>query len=41
MTFGLQPIHLVVVAFVALIIFGPRRLPRLPYNRGSCQFMIL
>jgi sec-independent protein translocase protein TatA len=29
MPFGLQPIHLVVVAFVALIIFGPRRLPQL------------
>ncbi|MGA2547639.1 MAG: twin-arginine translocase TatA/TatE family subunit [Rectinemataceae bacterium] len=29
MPFGLQPIHLLVVAFVALIIFGPRRLPQL------------
>jgi sec-independent protein translocase protein TatA len=29
MPFGLQPIHLLVVAVVALVIFGPRRLPQL------------
>lgn len=27
MPFGIQPIHIVVVVIVALIIFGPRRLP--------------
>jgi sec-independent protein translocase protein TatA len=27
MPFGIQPIHIVVVVVVALIIFGPRRLP--------------
>jgi sec-independent protein translocase protein TatA len=29
MPFGLQPIHLVVIVVVALVIFGPRRLPQL------------
>ena len=29
MPFGLQPIHLVVIVVVALLIFGPRRLPQL------------
>ena len=29
MPFGLQPIHLVVVVLVALVIFGPKRLPQL------------
>ena len=29
MPFGLQPIHLLVIALVALVIFGPRRLPQL------------
>ena len=29
MPFGLQPIHLLVVGVVALVIFGPRRLPQL------------
>jgi sec-independent protein translocase protein TatA len=29
MPFGLQPIHLLVVGIVALVIFGPRRLPQL------------
>ena len=29
MPFGLQPIHLVVVVIVALVIFGPKRLPQL------------
>jgi sec-independent protein translocase protein TatA len=27
MPFGIQPIHLLVIAAVALVIFGPRRLP--------------
>jgi TatA/E family protein of Tat protein translocase len=26
---GLQPVHLLVIALVALVIFGPRRLPQL------------
>jgi len=29
MPFGLQPIHLVVIVIVALLVFGPRQLPRL------------
>ena len=29
MPFGLQPIHLVVIVIVALLIFGPRRLPQI------------
>lgn len=29
MPFGLQPIHLVVIVLVALVVFGPRRLPQL------------
>jgi sec-independent protein translocase protein TatA len=29
MPFGLQPIHLAVVIIVALVIFGPKRLPQL------------
>ena len=29
MPFGLQPIHLVVIVIVALLVFGPRRLPQL------------
>ena len=29
MPFGLQPIHLVVIILVALVIFGPKRLPQL------------
>ena len=28
MPFGIQPIHLIVVGIVALVIFGPRRLPQ-------------
>ena len=27
MPFGLQPLHLLVIAVVALLIFGPKRLP--------------
>lgn len=29
MPFGLQPIHLIIVAVVALLIFGPRKLPEI------------
>jgi sec-independent protein translocase protein TatA len=29
MPFGLQPIHLVVIVVVALLVFGPKRLPQL------------
>lgn len=29
MPFGLQPIHLVVIVIVALVIFGPKRLPQI------------
>ena len=29
MPFGLQPFHLVVIVIVALVIFGPKRLPQL------------
>ena len=29
MPFGLQPIHLAVIVLVALVIFGPKRLPQL------------
>ena len=29
MPFGLQPIHLVVIVLVALVVFGPKRLPQL------------
>jgi TatA/E family protein of Tat protein translocase len=29
MPFGLQPVHLVVIVLVALVVFGPKRLPQL------------
>jgi len=35
MIFGLQPIHLIVIAIVALIIFGPTRLPELGRGIGK------
>jgi len=35
MPFGIQPWHLVVVAIVALVIFGPARLPQLGPSIGS------
>jgi sec-independent protein translocase protein TatA len=33
--FGLQPIHLLFVAVVALVIFGPKRLPKLGHWLGK------
>jgi sec-independent protein translocase protein TatA len=35
MPFGIQPIHLIIVAIVALIIFGPSRLPELGRSLGK------
>ncbi len=35
MPFGLQPIHLVIVAIVALLIFGPSRLPEIGRGVGK------
>jgi sec-independent protein translocase protein TatA len=35
MPFGLQPIHLVVVAIVALLIFGPKQLPEIGRGVGK------
>lgn len=34
MPFGIQPIHLLVIALVALIIFGPSRLPEIGRGLG-------
>jgi TatA/E family protein of Tat protein translocase len=34
MPFGLQPLHLVVIAVVALILFGPSRLPEIGRSLG-------
>jgi TatA/E family protein of Tat protein translocase len=33
--FGLQPLHLIVIAVVALIIFGPSRLPEIGRSLGK------
>ncbi len=35
MPFGIQPIHILIVAIVALIIFGPSRLPELGRSLGK------
>ena len=33
--FGIQPIHIIIVAIVALVIFGPSRLPELGRSLGK------
>jgi len=40
MPFGLQPIHLIIIAVVALLIFGPAKLPELgrALGRGINEF---
>ena len=35
MPFGLQPTHLIIIAIVALIIFGPSRLPEIGRSLGK------
>ena len=35
MPFGLQPTHLIIIAVVALIIFGPSRLPEIGRSFGK------
>lgn len=35
MPFGLQPIHLIAIAIVALVIFGPKRLPEIGRGLGK------
>jgi len=35
MPFGIQPLHLVVIVIVALIIFGPSRLPEIGRGLGK------
>ncbi len=37
MPFGIQPIHLIIVAIVALIIFGPSRLPEIGRGLGRAM----
>ncbi len=34
MTFGIQPIHIVIIIVVALLIFGPKRLPEMGRSIG-------
>jgi len=33
--FGLQPLHLIVIVIIALLIFGPKRLPELGKSLGK------
>jgi sec-independent protein translocase protein TatA len=35
MPFGLQPWHIIAIAVVALIVFGPRRLPEIGHGLGK------
>jgi sec-independent protein translocase protein TatA len=35
MTFGIQPIHIVIIVVVALLIFGPKRLPEMGRSIGK------
>lgn len=35
MTFGIQPIHIVIVLVVALLVFGPKRLPEMGRSIGK------
>jgi sec-independent protein translocase protein TatA len=35
MPFGLQPTHIIIIAVVALIIFGPSRLPEIGRSLGK------
>lgn len=35
MPFGIQPIHIIIVAIAALVIFGPSRLPELGRSLGK------
>ena len=35
MPFGIQPIHIVVIVVVALLIFGPKRLPEMGRSIGK------
>ena len=35
MSFGIQPIHIVAIVLVALLIFGPRKLPEMGRSMGK------
>ncbi len=35
MTFGIQPIHIVIIVVVALLVFGPKRLPEIGRSVGK------
>jgi sec-independent protein translocase protein TatA len=37
MPFGIQPVHLIVIAIVALLIFGPSRLPEIGRSIGKAM----